>query len=83
MANSPLVMLDQYIGNLKKLHAIAGDVGTSDGLMASNKQLEEAFTNFGINHKFETYDGDHTNHIKDRIEGSVFPFFSQNLSVKK
>src|SRR6516162_4191849 len=46
IANSPLVMLDQYVGNLKKLHAIAGDVGTSDGLMASNKQLEEAFTNF-------------------------------------
>jgi len=83
IANSPLVMLDQYVGNLKKLHAIAGDVGTSDGLMASNKQLEEAFTNFGVNHKFETYDGDHTNHVKDRIEGSVFPFFSQNLSFKK
>jgi len=83
IANSPLVMLDQYVGNLKKLHAIAGDVGTSDGLMASNKQLEEAFTNFAVNHKFETYDGDHTNHVKDRIEGSVFPFFSQNLSFKK
>jgi len=83
IANSPLVMLDQYVGNLKKFHAIAGDVGTSDGLMASNKQLEEAFTNFGINHKFETYDGNHTNHVKDRIEGNVFPFFSQNLTFKK
>lgn len=83
VANSPLAMLDQYVGNLKKFHAIAGDVGTSDGLMASNKQLEEAFTNFGINHKFETYDGDHTNHVKDRIEQSVLPFFSQNLSFKK
>ena len=83
VANSPLAMLDQYVGNLKKFHAIAGDVGTSDGLMGSNKQLEEAFTNFGIVHKFETYDGDHTNRVKDRIEMSVLPFFSQNLSFKK
>ncbi|HEY2381899.1 MAG TPA: alpha/beta hydrolase-fold protein [Terriglobia bacterium] len=83
VANSPLAMLDQYVGNLKKFHAIAGDVGTSDSLMASNKQLEEAFTNFGIHHKFETYDGDHTNHVKDRIEMSVLPFFSQSLIFKK
>src|SRR5205814_7991147 len=67
VANSPLAMIDQYVGNLKKLHAIAGDVGTADGLMGSNKQMEEAFTNFGIAHMFETYDGDHTNHSADRI----------------
>src|SRR5262249_4134096 len=60
VANSPLAMFDQYVGNLKKFHAIAGDIGTADGLMASNKQLEEAFTNFGITHTFETYEGDHT-----------------------
>jgi S-formylglutathione hydrolase FrmB len=79
VANSPLAMVDQYVGNLKKFHAIAGDVGTSDGLMASNKQLEEAFTNFGIQHTFETYDGDHTNRIGARIEMKVLPFFSENL----
>ncbi len=80
VANSPLAMLDQYVGNLKKYHAITGDVGTADGLMASNKQLEEAFTTFGIAHTFETYDGDHTNRIGERIEMNVLPFFSQNLS---
>jgi S-formylglutathione hydrolase FrmB len=80
IANSPLAMLDQYIGNLKKFHAITGDVGTSDGLMASNKQLEEAFTRFGVQHTFETYDGDHTNRVGERIEMKVLPFFSQNLS---
>ena len=80
IANSPLAMIDQYVGNLKKLKAIAGDVGTADGLMASNKQMEEAFTNFGVNHTFETYEGDHTNKIGERIEMKVFPFFSQNLN---
>jgi S-formylglutathione hydrolase FrmB len=80
IANSPLAMLDQYVSNLKKYRAIAGDVGTADGLMASNKQLAEALTSFGINHTFETYEGNHTNRIGERIEMKVLPFFSQNLN---
>ena len=79
-ANSPLVMIDQYVTNLKKYHAIMGDVGTQDTLMASNKQLDQIMTDFGIKHTFETYDGDHTNHVKDRFVQKVLPFFSSNLS---
>src|SRR5205085_1292669 len=79
-ANSPLVMIDQYVTNLKKYHAIMGDVGTQDTLMASNKQLDQIMTDFGIKHTFETYDGDHTNHVKDRFVEKVLPFFSNNLS---
>lgn len=80
LANSPLVMIDQYVTNLKKYHAIAGDVGTQDTLAASNRQMDEIFTSFGIKHSFETYEGDHTNHVKDRFEQKVLPFFSNNLS---
>ena len=79
-ANSPLVMIDQYVTNLKQYHAIMGDVGTQDTLMASNKQLDQIMTDFGIKHTFETYDGDHTNHVKDRFVQKVLPFFSSNLS---
>lgn len=80
LANSPLVMIDQYLTNLKKYHAIMGDVGAQDTLAASNRQMDEVFTRFGIKHTFETYDGDHTNHVKDRFEQKVLPFFSNNLS---
>jgi S-formylglutathione hydrolase len=80
LANSPLVMIDQYVTNLKKYHAIMGDVGTQDTLAASNRQMDEIFTSFGIKHTFETYEGDHTNHVKDRFEQKVLPFFSDNLS---
>jgi enterochelin esterase-like enzyme len=80
IANSPLVMIDQYVTNLKKYHAIMGDVGTEDTLAASNRQMDEIFTSFGIKHTFETYEGDHTNHVKDRFEHKVLPFFSKNLS---
>jgi S-formylglutathione hydrolase len=80
LANSPLVMIDQYTTNLKKYHAIMGDVGTQDSLAASNRQMDEIFTSLGIKHAFETYEGDHTNHVKDRFEQKVLPFFSNNLS---
>jgi S-formylglutathione hydrolase len=79
-ANSPLVMIDQYVTNLKKYHAIMGEVGTQDGLAASNKQMDQILTDFGVKHTFETYEGDHTNRVKERFELKVLPFFSKNLS---
>jgi S-formylglutathione hydrolase len=79
VANSPLVMIDQYATNLKKYHAIAGDCGLQDGLFNSNREMEELFTRLGIAHTFQSYEGDHTNHVKERFQGYVLPFFSENL----
>ena len=81
VANAPLAMLDQYVPNLKRLQAIAIDVGDKDGLAASNQELSRLLTEFGIAHSFETYDGDHTNHIAMRVETKVLPFFSSQLSA--
>ncbi len=39
-----------------------------------------ALNSYGIQPAFEVYDGDHTNHIVDRMEKVVLPFFSKNLS---
>ena len=79
-ANAPLAMIDQYVPNLRELHAIAGDVGTKDGLMASNEELDHVLTAYGIEHTFETYEGTHVSGIQDRVEKKVVPFFSNNLS---
>ena len=79
-ANAPLAMVGQYIPNLKMYHAIAMEVGTKDGLLASNKELEQTFTRFGVEHTYQEYDGDHTNRVFERIEQNVLPFFSKNLS---
>jgi len=79
-ANAPLAMFDQYVPNLKKLHAIAGDVGTKDTLMASNQELDHALTAYGIPHTFETYEGNHISGIQERLEKNVMPFFSRNLA---
>ena len=79
VANSPLAMLDQYVTNMKKYSAIAMDIGLQDTLLSSNKELDQAMTRLGIPHTFETYEGNHNNHLEDRIEGKVLPFFSEHL----
>ncbi|MEP7309546.1 MAG: alpha/beta fold hydrolase [Acidobacteriota bacterium] len=81
-ANSPVAMLDQYVPNLKKYKAIAMDVGLQDNLITSNRVFEEALTRFGLAHTFETYEGDHNNHIPQRLEEKVLPFFSRQLSFE-
>ena len=81
VANAPLEMLAQHADNLRKYYAIAIEIGTSDGLLASNKQLHEAMTRLRIPHAYEEYDGDHTNKVRERIERTVLPFFSKNLAA--
>jgi len=79
IANSPLAMVDQYVSNLKNYRALKLDVGLQDGLAGSNKQMDESLTRLGVTHTFETYEGDHTNRVKERFETKVLPFFSENL----
>ena len=79
-ANSPLVMLDQYVANLKRYSGIGMDVGLQDGLSTSNEQLAKRLQAYGIAASFETYEGDHVNRIAERVEQHVLPYFSQHLS---
>jgi S-formylglutathione hydrolase FrmB len=79
-ANAPLTMVEQYAESLKGYYAIAVDIGTKDGLLASNRALHEAMTRLKIAHSYEEYDGDHTNRVGERIERNVLVFFSKNLA---
>jgi enterochelin esterase-like enzyme len=78
-ANSPLVMIDQYVFALRR-HRIAIDVGEDDTLAASNRDLTAALTRLGVEHTFEVHPGDHTSHVAERIEQAVLPFFSTALA---
>ena len=75
-------MIDQYMPNLKKMHAIGLEVGLQDGLAASNAVLDETLTRFDVTHTYETYEGNHTNKIPERFEQHVLPFFTKNLSFR-
>jgi S-formylglutathione hydrolase FrmB len=79
IANSPLVMVDQYVPSLNSYLAIFIDVGDSDSLMASNVQLNEALDRLNVEHEFEVYEGDHTNRVGQRFRENVLPFFSEYL----
>jgi len=82
-ANSPLLMVDQYVPSLKRYRAIAIEVGTRDPFLNLNTQLDQALTRLGEQHKFETYAGDHGSRIKARFAENLLPFFTANLMPAK
>jgi enterochelin esterase-like enzyme len=82
-ANATLVVVDQHIPHIKRLKAIAFDVGTEDrGIAAASKELDQVLNNYGIAHTFEVYEGDHVNRIAERIRTKMLPFFSAHLSFE-
>jgi enterochelin esterase-like enzyme len=80
LANSPLVMVDQYAANLRRYRAVALDVGDTDPLGADNLSFEAALKRLRVEHAFEQYEGDHMNRVRERFERHVLPFFSQQLA---
>ena len=78
-ANAPLAMLPQYLPALRRMEAIAMDVGDKDFLLADNKALDAELTRYGIEHGWELYEGDHGNRIAARIRSHVLPFFGAHL----
>jgi hypothetical protein len=82
IANSPLIMVDQYVPALRSMRAIALDIGNQDPFVSTNTQLGESLTRLGVTHTFEVYDGDHGNRIRERFESQVLRFFSQHLIAR-
>jgi enterochelin esterase-like enzyme len=83
MANSLMVMLAEYAPNLKKMKAIEMNVGLQDGLLQTNRDMDEALTDAGVAHHFETFEGDHNGQVGVNFESKVLPFFSRQLAFKK
>lgn len=82
-ANAPLAMIDQYIGNLRKLHAIAMDAGDKDEPIATTvRTLDRILTSYDVPHSFAIYPGNHVSGIAERVETKTLPFFSKNLSFE-
>jgi enterochelin esterase-like enzyme len=81
-ANVPLAMIDQYVPSLRTFNAIGIEVGTQDGLIGDNKQISEILKSYGIDHVYETYEGDHVNKVAERYETRVLPFFSRELTFE-
>ena len=82
-SNMPLATIDQNVGQIRKLKAIAFDAGDKDQQIAGAiKMLDSILNNYNIKHTYEQYEGDHVNRIEERIEKKMLAFFSKNLSFK-
>lgn len=78
-ANSPVVMLPQYLTPLHNLEGFAIDIGDQDFLLEGNRQFMRELDRFGVHYQFELYEGDHGNRIAERIRSEVLPFFANHL----
>jgi enterochelin esterase-like enzyme len=82
-ANSPLAMVATHLEALKSFDAIGLDVGTKDGLIKDDTAIHEELEKYGIKHQFLTYEGTHTDHIAQRFDEVVLPFFAEHLDMGK
>ena len=78
-ANSPLVLLPQYLPALKSLEGFAMDIGDKDFLLEGNRLFRAELDRFGVKYDFELDEGDHGNRIAERIRTEVLPFFGEHL----
>ena len=78
-----MVMLQEYAPNLKKMKAIEMNVGLQDGLLQTNRDMDEALSDAHVPHLFETFEGDHNGQVGVNFEKKVLPFFSGQLAFQK
>lgn len=81
-ANAPIVMVSAHVPQLKSFKAIASDGGDKDGLTKDATVMHEELDGFGVENSFEVYDGNHVNHIAERFQSKVLPFFAKHLEMK-
>ena len=78
-ANSPLVILPQYIPAMKALEAIRVEVGDKDFLLRDDTWMHEELDRFGVTHEWQVFEGDHGNRVNARIRSDLLPFFGAHL----
>ena len=80
-ANSPVVLVPQYLPALNALDGFAMDIGDQDFLLEGNRKFRAELDRFGVEYDFELYEGDHGNRIRERIRTKVLPFFARHLEM--
>ena len=78
-ANSPLVLLPQYLPAMKGLEAIRIEVGDKDFLLNDDTWMHEELDRFGVALEWKVFEGDHGNRVNARIRSELLPFFGAHL----
>ena len=80
-ANSPLAMVSGHVSALESFDGVSLDVGAQDGLVRDDTMIHEEMAKFGIEHKWEVYEGTHTDKIGARFNTLVLPWMAQHLDM--
>jgi hypothetical protein len=81
-ANSPVVLVPQYVRALNSLEGFAMDIGDRDFLLEGNRLFRRELDRFGIAYQFELYEGDHMSGVADQFRSDVLPFFGEHLDAQ-
>jgi len=73
-------MIPDHQAALQRLHTFQIDCGTSDGILPMIRKLSDRLTAYGIEHVFETYEGDHSSGIGERLRSSALPTVADALA---
>ena len=79
LAHDLYSMADEYVDKLRSLQGIRFDCGSDDESNISCTHFSDALTRLGIDHHYESYLGNHTDQISERMASKLFPFFSESL----
>jgi S-formylglutathione hydrolase len=79
LAFDPYTSITTYEQNILQLTAIRLDCGNLDDNRTANYNFSTRLANIGIVNAFESYEGDHTNKLEERMKTKVIPFFSKYL----
>ncbi len=78
--------VNKYKENLLKLKAIGIDYGNKDyykWIPEGCKYFSQLLKKNNIKHKLSEYKGGHEDKLRERMEGHMFPFFSENLDCSQ
>ena len=81
LANAPLAHGRSVRAELEALSAIALDVGNADPLARGQREPRRGADAPSRATRFEEYEGDHGNRVRERFASKVLPFFSEQLDA--
>ena len=82
----PLEIVATYGTNLLQLRGLFIDYGMEDDfshIPVTARLFSQKLPQLGVPHTLAAYRGDHSDHIRERLETSALPFFSQVLAAEK
>jgi enterochelin esterase-like enzyme len=74
-----LDMASRYREGLVRLRGVAFDVGRADDYYSGVATLDSLLTRLRVRHTFESYRGDHSDRVRDRLTAHLLPYFSATL----